>query len=224
MSMTTEEILVEIEAARDGKRPARLMGESLRGLDLSEACLRDADLSDADMVGCDLSGATLVRADLSGADLSGANLREANFNSANLSGARLGRACLVGASLLRVDLTSCWLAGADLTGVYFFRAKLPHHHLPILGVLHVSGLPSGQATFWPTPRGWELEVGCWHGTVDSLREMIAGDSEWPEAYGDEIRRRRPGLESLCDMLDAHAASNRDAVEKLREIWPEGGGA
>ena len=33
-----------------------------------------------------------------------------------------------------------------------------------------------------TPHGWTATIGCWDGTVDDLRELIAGD-QWPEATG-----------------------------------------
>jgi hypothetical protein len=63
-----------------------------------------------------------------------------------------------------------------------------------------------------------LKVGCWTGTVDGLRELIDGD-EWPEAYGEEQdRRRRPYLENLIGMCEAHIAYWPYLVDELKEKW------
>ena len=84
-------------------------------------------------------------------------------------------------------------------------------------MLAVSGLPSGHAIYWPTPYGWSLRVGCWTGTPDTLRTLIAGD-DWPEATGDERDRRRPGLAALADLCDAHAALHPGVIEDLAKRW------
>lgn len=82
-------------------------------------------------------------------------------------------------------------------------------------VLHVTGLPSGVATLYPTEDGWELNIGCWSGTVDSLEELIAGD-DWPESRGEERERRRPGLEALVALCRAHVAAVAQR-EKATEV-------
>lgn len=80
--------------------------------------------------------------------------------------------------------------------------------------LSVTGLPSGLVTLTPSAdRTVLLLAGCWHGTPDDLRTLIAGD-DWPEARGDEQDRRRPGLTALADLADAVAATWGDPAE-----WP-----
>ena len=122
-------------------------------------------------------------------NLRGANLSEANLRWANLYGANL-----CGANL----------RGANLNGASG-------------GVLAIDGLPSGSARLAPTPDGWSLRVGCWVGTVEALRTLIAG-TDWPEAEGDEQDRRRPGLAAVADLCDAHAAANPDLIADLAKHW------
>ena len=69
-------------------------------------------------------------------------------------------------------------------------------------ILHVTGLPSGIVTMFPTTDGWTLTIGCWSGTVDELETMIQGD-DWPESRGEEQALRRPGLEALVALCRAH---------------------
>lgn len=69
-------------------------------------------------------------------------------------------------------------------------------------ILHVTGLPSGVVTMFPTTDGWTLTIGCWSGTVDELETMIQGD-DWPESRGEEQALRRPGLEALVALCRAH---------------------
>ena len=71
--------------------------------------------------------------------------------------------------------------------------------------LQITGLPSGQIVLTPTSNGWGLRVGCWHGTIDDLRTLIAQDEGWPEAEGEEIALRRPGLQAALALIDAHVA-------------------
>ena len=71
-------------------------------------------------------------------------------------------------------------------------------------ILAVTGLPSGNATLFPTTDGWYLKVGCWDGDVDGLEKLIAGD-DWTEAQGEEEILRRPGLEALVGLCRAHVA-------------------
>lgn len=81
--------------------------------------------------------------------------------------------------------------------------------------LTVAGLPSGNATLTPTRDGSHLlRVGCWSGTVSDLRTLIATDDGWPEATGDEVARRRPGLTGLADLCDTVIASWDDPA-----TWP-----
>lgn len=118
---------------------AKLLGATLRNLDLSHgnfhrAYLRGADLSDIDLSSADLSQANLGGADLSGAYLSDADLTNTNFHLAslalaNLSGADLNGADLSGANLSNANLSDTNLqntnfTGADLTSAGFIVANL----------------------------------------------------------------------------------------------------
>ena len=132
--------------------------------------------------------------DLRGADLHGADLRWADLRGANLRGADLRWADLRGADL----------NGADLRGAAG-------------GLLAIDGLPSGSVRLAPTPDGWALRVGCWAGTTDGLRALIAG-TDWPEARGEEQGLRRPGLAALADLCDAHIAMWPDLVPGLAKQW------
>ena len=155
-----------------------------------------------DLRGADLRGANLRYADLRGADLRGADLRGANLRGADLRGANLRYANLRGANLQYADLS-----GAD----------------PILSV---TGLPSGHAILTPTVSGWALRVGCWTGTIDGLRTLIAQDDGWPEAEGDQIAVRRPMLAALADMCEVWAADRQWALDAVIEKWghSDGGAA
>ena len=161
--------------------------------DLHYANLSGANLSGADLSGADLWGANLSGADLSGADLWGANLSGADLWGANLSGANLSGANLSGANLR---------GASGASGV----------------AISVGGLPSGASTLYPTPDGWRLTVGCWLGTPDTLRTMIAGDDGWPEATGAECALRRPSLLALLALCEDHIARHPDIITDLAARW------
>ena len=163
--------------------------------------------------------------ELAGADLHNANLRDANLRGAELAGADLRRANLCDASLVGADLTganlfSASLVGADLTDANLAGARLRNAVLDSTSWsgLRLNGLPSGQLTLIPTCDGWNLEVGCWRGTPDGLKELIAQDKGWPEAKGDEIARRRPLLEAALVMCEAHMADNQPTIANLKAMW------
>ena len=159
-----------------------------------------AEARDA-VVSPDLRGANLWGANLLGADLWGANLQVADLRGANLQGANLQGANLRGANLQVANLRG---AMGDALGL----------------LLSVQGLPSGRAALFPTPAGWQLQVGCWEGTVDDLSALIASDEGWPEAEGDECAERRPGLEALIAMCRAHIAARPRVVPELAQRWPD----
>lgn len=165
-----------------------------------------ADLRDANLWGVNLWGADLRTADLRGADLRGADLRDADLRGAALRGADLRGAALWGANLRDADLWDANLRDADLRGI-----EGP-------GVLRVDGLPSHQVTLIPAVGGWVLHVGCWTGTPDELRALIATDDDWPEATGEEVTRRRPLLEALLVLIDAHIAARPDLIDDLTKKW------
>ena len=71
--------------------------------------------------------------------------------------------------------------------------------------IYLEGLPSGTVNMFRTEDGYRLSIGCWNGTTDELREMIAGE-DWPEADADQRKVRRPQLAALADMIDATVAS------------------
>ena len=92
------------------------------------------------------------------------------------------------------------------------------------GTLTIGSLlpQSGDLAFLPTPGGWHLTIGCWKGTTDTLREMIAGN-DWPEAEGEQIIVRRPMLEAMAYVCDAYAAANPDALAEVKATaarWKE----
>ena len=134
-------------------------------------------------------------ADLSGANLSGASLSGADLSGANLSGANLRWANLSGANL----------SGADLSGANW-------------NGLALDGLPSGRVLLIPTPAGWALWVGCERGTVQHLRDIIAGD-DWPSGCSEvERERRRPVLALVADLADAWIAAHPETVPDLAKRW------
>ena len=119
------------------------------------------------------------------------------------------------------DLRGANLRGADLQGANLRGANLRGAMGDALGLLlSVQGLPSGRAVLFPTPAGWQLQVGCWEGTVDDLSVLIASDEGWPEAEGDECAERRPGLEALIVMCRAHIAARPRVVPDLAQRWPD----
>lgn len=148
----------------------------------------------------DLSGAHLSDADLRGADLRGADLYDANLRCAHLSGAHLSGANLRGANL----------RGADLRGANLYDARW--------GGLEINHLPSGTLHLTPTPGGWRITLGCWYGTPEQLRDLIAQDQGWPEAEGDEITRRRPYIEAALALCDLHMRDHEDIIPTLAEKW------
>ena len=162
-----------------------------------------------------LQGADLRYANLWGADLQDANLRGADMRYANLWGANLRGANLRGADLRGADLRGADLRGVDMRGVDMRDAEGKP------AILVITGLPSGNATLVPWADGWELRVGCWYGTPDSLAELIATDEGWPEATGEECARRRPLLEALIVLCRAWIDAHPDAIEQAAEAQAEG---
>ena len=132
--------------------------------------------------------------------LGGADLSDADLSDANLRGANLGGADLWGANLWGANLWDANLGRARWSG------------------LQITGLPSGQIVLTPTPDGWELRVGCWTGTIDDLRTLIAQDDGWPEAEGDEITRRRPVLQAALALIDTHIALRPNVINELKTKW------
>lgn len=138
----------------------------------------------------DLRGADLRGADLCGADLWGADLRGADLRGADMSGADLW-----GADLRDALLSYCFFGG-----------------------LQISETPSGRVTLIPTCDGWRMQVGCWSGTPEELKTLIARDEGWPEAQGEEIRRRRPYLEAVLALCEVHMADHTQVIEDLKAKW------
>ena len=139
-----------------------------------------------------------VREALEEAVAAGSNLRYSNLSYSNLSYSNLS-----GSDLSGSDLSGSDLSGSDLRGTT---------------CLSVTGLPSGHAILAPLPEGWRLTIGCWNGTVPELRELIAKDTGWPEASGEQIAARRPMLTALADMCDAWTATNGIALQQVQDKW------
>lgn len=214
--MTRERVEERVAAARaKGERPhlstLNLSGLNLSGLDLSHADLSDADLRGTILVDANLRYAYLAYANLRYSVLSRSNMIGANLRGANLVNANLHCANLTGAILADANLRFAFLDGAILTAVVLRNADM--RDVKVRG-LFLDGLPSGDLAFLPTPGGWWLTIGCWKGTTDELREMIAGN-DWPEAEGEQITERRPMLEAAADMCDAYAAANPEALVEVK---------
>lgn len=196
--MTRERVAEIIAAARDkGERP------NLRDANLGYLNLSGMNLYAADMTGANLTGANIPYSNLHGANLQGADLRYTNLHDANLHGANLRVADLSYTTLRGANLDCADLTGANLTGAY-------------LPGLALQGLPSGVLVFTPTPGGWFITIGCWDGTLAELRELIAGDDDWPEARGKEIAARRPMLEAAADLCEAYAAAHPEALAEAKD--------
>ncbi|WP_415539977.1 pentapeptide repeat-containing protein, partial [Corynebacterium falsenii] len=144
--------------------------------------------------------------------LSDADLRGANLHGANLSDASLHDADLRGASLSDADLSDANLRGANLHGANLSDARW--------GGLEINRLPSGTLQLTPTPGGWRITLGCWYGTPDQLRDLIAQDDGWPEAEGDEITRRRPYIEAALTLCDLHMRDHAETITMLAEKWAD----
>ena len=148
------------------------------------------------------------RADLRGADLRGVNLRDADLYGADLRWADLRGADLYGADLRDADLTGANLTGINLRGANPRGAR----------IIHLAGLPSGETIFMPTPGGWYLTVGCWEGNLEDFKTLIASDEGWPEARGDEVTRRRPSLQAVVALCEAHMRLHPKIIEELAVKW------
>lgn len=160
--------------------------------------LNGINLRDADLRYVDLYGANLRYANLRGADLRGADLRGAELYGTDLKGADLREADLRDAKLGEANLAGTWWRG-----------------------LQITDLPSGQLILTPTCDGWELRVGCWKGTPDQLRELVAQDKGWPEAKGEEITRRRPYLQAALALCEVHMKDHQDVIDNLKGRWGNG---
>ena len=121
----------------------------------------------------------------------------------------------------RANATTPDLRGANLRGANLRGADLRDTSGASGVAMGVSGLPSGASTLYPTPDGWRLTVGCWQGTPDTLRTMIASDDGWPEATGAECARRRPSLQALLALCEDHIARHPDTITDLAAKWALG---
>lgn len=228
--MNRDEVIAAIDAARETGDQINLYGANLAGADL-----RDLDFRYANLVNVNLAGANARKVNLAVADARNVNLTGADARHANLEGAALLNAHLAGANLAGANLATAHLAGANLTGANLIAADLAAADLTAAnlenaylkaanlkdanewGGFRLDGLPSGQVTMTPRPKGWHLEVGCWAGTIDALETLIAGD-DWPEAEDDEREARRPGLVALIAVLRAHTRYHADKLAAVQNKW------
>jgi uncharacterized protein YjbI with pentapeptide repeats len=93
--------------------------QSLRKIQLADACLNQRMLAEAN-----LGQANLLSAELVGINLAAANLQNANLSWANLAGANLSNSNLIGANLEGADLSGANLKGANLTSANLVSACL----------------------------------------------------------------------------------------------------
>ncbi len=131
---------------------------------------------------------------------------------ADLYRADLYRADLRGADLRDADLTGANLRGINLRGANLSWAARAAR------ILHLHGLPSGETIFMPTPTGWHLSVGCWGGKLEAFKTLIASDEGWPEARGAEVARRRPSLQAVAALCEAHMDLYPNIITELAEKW------
>lgn len=180
----------------------------------------DTDLGDIDLSGADLSGADLRGVYMPGTDLRLADLDDADLYDAKLYAADLYRATLLGANLSHADLGGVDLRDARLNSANLLCANLDGAALQNnnAGILTVDGVHPYRAELVPTPKGWGLTIGCWNGTIDELRELIAQDRGWPEATGEDITNRRPVLETIADLCDLHIARHAGLIDDLAKRW------
>lgn len=216
--MTREQIAEIISDARATSDKLNPRGADLTNLDLSNMDLFDMDLRDVDLSGSNMSGTNLRCADLAYAKLHRTNLRYADLAYANLYNATPTKADLSDTNLRYTNMYGAELTGADLRRAYMHDTNLTSADLSSTKMcgLFIDGLPSGRLIFNPTPEGWHLYIGCWEGTIQELRAMIAGDDGWPEARGEEITVRRPMLETMAAACEAYAAAHPDALDEVRE--------
>ena len=158
-----------------------------------------------------------LRADLTGANLRWADLRGANLRWADLRWADLRDADLTGVNLRWADLRDADLRGVNLRGANLRWVNL-YGTARAARILHLEGLPSGETIFMPTPTGWYLTVGCWEGNLEDFKNLIASDEGWPEARGDEVTRRRPSLQAVVALCEAHMCLYPKIIEELAEKW------
>lgn len=155
---------------------------------------------------------------LSNSDLNCADLCLTDLRYADLRHTDLRYADLVAADLSYADLRYANLCDAD-----FQYADLRFN---LLRLFYIDGIHRQPAYFWLTPEGWQTRIGCWSGTTESLRELIAQDGLWPEATDwsdateEQIERHRPLLERFADMCDAYKATFNDELTSLAEYWKE----
>ena len=129
------------------------------------------------------------------------------------------RANLRGVNLRDADLRDADLYGADLTGINLRGANLSWA-ARAARILYLAGLPSGETVFRPTPTGWYLTVGCWEGELEAFKTLIASDEGWAEARGAEGTRRRPSLQAVVALCEAHMCLYPDIIDELAEKWQE----
>lgn len=115
------------------------------------------------------------------------------------------------------DLRYADLRGANLYGADLYDADLRGARW---GGLEINHLPSGTLHLIPTHQGWHIQLGCWYGTPEQLRDLIAQDDGWPEAEGDEITRRRPYIHAALTLCDLHMQDHEDIIPTLAEKWTD----
>ncbi|MEJ1933961.1 pentapeptide repeat-containing protein, partial [Nostoc sp. NIES-2111] len=162
-----------------------IVGQFLRGAELSRVNLRGANLSGANLSGANLSGAVL-----SGANLTGINFCGANFSGAFLGGADLTHTLLKGADASCTAFNGAVLRNADLRGVALSRAVLSRAVLSraVLRDADLSGAVLSRAVF----RQADLS-----GAV--LSDEISGDVRWDETTNWEDVR---GLDTAINVPEA----------------------
>jgi uncharacterized protein YjbI with pentapeptide repeats len=113
-----------------GMSETKIIGVSLKGMDVSGINLRGVELTNVDLSGANLKGANLERAKLIDVELTGTNLSSADLTRAKLQKANLVQTNFSDAKLEDADLTGAIIdkttkfEGATLTGINLSEAQL----------------------------------------------------------------------------------------------------
>jgi hypothetical protein len=210
---------------RDKSVPLDMRNADLRGIDLAGHDLTNIDFSHALFHNAKLAGSTFSGDRMEGVTFENTDARSADFsradlNRSHLAASRLESTDFFQANLEHAVLVQCQLSDATFTSANLFGVNFVGGGFRDTGgnLLMVTGMASGIGTMVPTHSGWQVRVGCWKGTVDSLQELIRQDTGWPEAYGHELQRRRPVLQAFIQLARVYMETYPQMIEQAKNAW------
>lgn len=199
------------EVANCDVRRASFVGASMPGISFRASMLDDIQLQRASVVHGRIIECSASRMDARDVDLTRMITRGSQLLGTDFRGATLTYAVFVGSDLDDVDIADARISGGGLRATNC-SMNMDLRELPGADagpdVLIVTGMPSGHVSMAPTLDGWLLQVGCWSGDPDALRELIETD-DWPEATEHERDERRPGLALIAALAEVHAKARAD---------------